>query len=213
MQTLGNRSKRPSSSSRRVARVCVPDPAGYAAHDENVDFAQSFLTATTPAADVTFRRRGGVVVVGDNADLRGRVAFLQNAVGAIQGPFNSFWRFAVSRRSHCGWNGNPRQRCALARKASGDRTRALPGAACGDLKPPVWLGSARAPFSPLWLPLPCSRKRRASALLAPTYRHNKFPTATAFGDSLASSRRTNSRLGQILHSSIIRWRWSSKFSN
>jgi hypothetical protein len=123
------------------------------------------------------------------------------------------WRFAVSRRSHCGWNGNPRQRCALARKASADRTRALPGAACGDLKPPVWLGSARAPFSPLWLPLPCFRKRRASALLAPTYRHNKFPTATAFGDSLASSRRTNSRLGQILHSCIIRWRWSSKFSN
>jgi hypothetical protein len=26
------------------------------------------------------------------------------------------------------------------------------------------------------------------------------------GDSLASSRRTNSRLGQILHSCIIRWR-------
>jgi cystathionine beta-lyase/cystathionine gamma-synthase len=68
----------------------VPDPAGYAAHDENVDFAQSFPTATTPAADVTFRRRGGVVVVGDNADLRGRVAFVQNAVGAIQGPFDSF---------------------------------------------------------------------------------------------------------------------------
>jgi hypothetical protein len=56
-------------------------------------------------------------------------------------------------------------------------------------------------------------KKTASALLAPTYRHNKFPTATAFGDSLASSRRTNSRLGQILHSCIIRWRWSSKFSN
>jgi len=33
---------------------------------------------------------GGVVVVGDNADLRERLAFLQNAVGAIQGPFDSF---------------------------------------------------------------------------------------------------------------------------
>jgi cystathionine gamma-lyase len=33
---------------------------------------------------------GGVVVVGDNDDLRDRVAFLQNAVGAIQGPFDSF---------------------------------------------------------------------------------------------------------------------------
>jgi cystathionine gamma-lyase len=33
---------------------------------------------------------GGVVVVGDNDDLRDRVAFLQNAVGAIQGPSDSF---------------------------------------------------------------------------------------------------------------------------
>jgi cystathionine gamma-lyase len=33
---------------------------------------------------------GGIVVVGDNAGLRERMAFLQNAVGAIQGPFDSF---------------------------------------------------------------------------------------------------------------------------
>jgi cystathionine gamma-lyase len=33
---------------------------------------------------------GGVVVVGENAELRERMAFLQNAVGAIQGPFDSF---------------------------------------------------------------------------------------------------------------------------
>jgi len=33
---------------------------------------------------------GGVVVVGDNAELRERMRFLQNAVGAIQGPFDSF---------------------------------------------------------------------------------------------------------------------------
>ncbi|MGB6536730.1 MAG: PLP-dependent aspartate aminotransferase family protein [Xanthobacteraceae bacterium] len=33
---------------------------------------------------------GGVVVVGENAALRERLAFLQNAVGAIQGPFDSF---------------------------------------------------------------------------------------------------------------------------
>ena len=33
---------------------------------------------------------GGVAVVGDNADLRERLTFLQNAVGAIQGPFDSF---------------------------------------------------------------------------------------------------------------------------
>ena len=33
---------------------------------------------------------GGVAVVGGNAALRERLAFLQNAVGAIQGPFDSF---------------------------------------------------------------------------------------------------------------------------
>ncbi|MGH8032310.1 MAG: cystathionine gamma-synthase [Luteimonas sp.] len=33
---------------------------------------------------------GGMVVVGDNADLAERVAFLQNSVGAVQGPFDSF---------------------------------------------------------------------------------------------------------------------------
>lgn len=33
---------------------------------------------------------GGCVVAGDDAELRERLAFLQNAVGAIQGPFDSF---------------------------------------------------------------------------------------------------------------------------
>ncbi len=33
---------------------------------------------------------GGIVVVGENAELRDRIAFLQNAVGAVQGPFDSF---------------------------------------------------------------------------------------------------------------------------
>ncbi|WP_315928850.1 cystathionine gamma-synthase [Mesorhizobium sp. SP-1A] len=33
---------------------------------------------------------GGVVAVGDNVDLRDRLKFLQNAVGAISGPFDSF---------------------------------------------------------------------------------------------------------------------------
>jgi cystathionine gamma-lyase len=33
---------------------------------------------------------GGVAVVGQNAELRERLSFLQNAVGAIQGPFDSF---------------------------------------------------------------------------------------------------------------------------
>ena len=33
---------------------------------------------------------GGIVVVGENVELRQHMAFLQNAVGAIQGPFDSF---------------------------------------------------------------------------------------------------------------------------
>jgi len=33
---------------------------------------------------------GGVVVVGDNAALREKLAFLHNAVGSVQGPFDSF---------------------------------------------------------------------------------------------------------------------------
>jgi cystathionine beta-lyase/cystathionine gamma-synthase len=33
---------------------------------------------------------GGVAVVGDNADLKERLAFLQNSCGAISGPFDSF---------------------------------------------------------------------------------------------------------------------------
>jgi cystathionine beta-lyase/cystathionine gamma-synthase len=33
---------------------------------------------------------GGVAVVGENEELRDRMMFLQNAVGAIQGPFDSF---------------------------------------------------------------------------------------------------------------------------
>jgi len=33
---------------------------------------------------------GGVVVVGDNKELGDKIAFLQNAVGAIAGPFDSF---------------------------------------------------------------------------------------------------------------------------
>jgi cystathionine gamma-lyase len=33
---------------------------------------------------------GGVAIVGDNAALRERLAYLQNAIGAISGPFDSF---------------------------------------------------------------------------------------------------------------------------
>ena len=65
---------------------------------------------------------GGVAVVGDNAELRERLKFLQNAVGAIQGPFDSFLALrglktlALRMERHCasalkiapGWNAIPR---------------------------------------------------------------------------------------------------------
>ncbi|HET7203374.1 MAG TPA: PLP-dependent aspartate aminotransferase family protein [Steroidobacteraceae bacterium] len=50
---------------------------------------------------------GGVAVVGDNAELRERLGFLQNAVGGISGPFDSFLALrglktlAVRMERHC----------------------------------------------------------------------------------------------------------------
>ncbi len=50
---------------------------------------------------------GGVLVANENADLIGRLAHLQNAVGAIQGPFDSFLALrglktlAVRMERHC----------------------------------------------------------------------------------------------------------------
>jgi cystathionine gamma-lyase len=50
---------------------------------------------------------GGMVVVGDNADLAERVAFLQNSAGAVQGPFDSFLALRglktlhLRMRAHC----------------------------------------------------------------------------------------------------------------
>src|SRR5882757_6772971 len=51
---------------------------------------------------------GGVAVVGGNDELRERLTFLQNAVGAIQGPFDSFLALrglktlALRMERHCG---------------------------------------------------------------------------------------------------------------
>jgi cystathionine gamma-lyase len=51
---------------------------------------------------------GGCAVVGDNKDLADRLAFLHNAVGAIQGPFDSFLALrglktlALRMERHCG---------------------------------------------------------------------------------------------------------------
>jgi cystathionine beta-lyase/cystathionine gamma-synthase len=50
---------------------------------------------------------GGVAVVGENHELRERIQFLQNAVGAIQGPFDSFLALrglktlALRMQRHC----------------------------------------------------------------------------------------------------------------
>lgn len=50
---------------------------------------------------------GGIAIVGDNADLADKLAFLQNAVGAIAGPFDSFLALrgiktlAVRMEKHC----------------------------------------------------------------------------------------------------------------
>ena len=50
---------------------------------------------------------GGVVVVGDNQELADKLAFLQNAMGAIQGPFDSYLALrglktlAIRMRVHC----------------------------------------------------------------------------------------------------------------
>src|SRR5690606_13415414 len=50
---------------------------------------------------------GGIVVVGDNADLAERMAFLQNSAGGVQGPFDSFLALRglktlhLRMRAHC----------------------------------------------------------------------------------------------------------------
>ena len=51
---------------------------------------------------------GGILVVGDNAELGEQLAFLQNSVGAVQGPFDSFLALRglktlhLRMRAHCG---------------------------------------------------------------------------------------------------------------
>ena len=40
---------------------------------------------------------GGMLVVGDNAELAEQMAFLQNSIGGVQGPFDSF--LAAARNS------------------------------------------------------------------------------------------------------------------
>jgi cystathionine gamma-lyase len=50
---------------------------------------------------------GGMIVVGDNAELAEQLAFLQNSIGAVQGPFDSFLALRglktlhLRMRAHC----------------------------------------------------------------------------------------------------------------
>jgi len=50
---------------------------------------------------------GGIAVVGDNAELGDKLAFLQNSVGGVQGPFDSFLALRglktlpLRMRAHC----------------------------------------------------------------------------------------------------------------
>ncbi|MCJ0826701.1 cystathionine gamma-synthase [Luteimonas sp. 50] len=43
---------------------------------------------------------GGMVVVGDDADLAEQLAFLQNSIGAVQGPFDSFLGLRGAKTLH-----------------------------------------------------------------------------------------------------------------
>lgn len=54
---------------------------------------------------------GGVIVIGDNAELAERISFLQNAVGAVLSPFDSFLALRGLKRCICGWRDTAKARC------------------------------------------------------------------------------------------------------
>lgn len=56
---------------------------------------------------------GGIAVVGDNAELAEQMAFLQNSIGAVQGPFDSFLALRGLKTLH------------LRMKAHGENAQAL----------------------------------------------------------------------------------------
>ena len=73
---------------------------------------------------------GGAAVVGSNQELRERMTFLQNAVGAIQGPFDSFLALrglktlALRMERHCS---SAMQYCPMARRPSESAAGVLSG--------------------------------------------------------------------------------------
>jgi cystathionine gamma-lyase len=62
---------------------------------------------------------GGMVVVGDNADLAEQVAFLQNSVGAVQGPFDSFLALRGLKTLHLRMRAHCENALELARRLEG----------------------------------------------------------------------------------------------
>ncbi|MBJ6982354.1 cystathionine gamma-synthase [Luteimonas sp. MC1572] len=59
---------------------------------------------------------GGMVVVGDNAELAEQLAFLQNSVGAVQGPFDSFLALRGLKTLHLRMRAHCDNALALAKK-------------------------------------------------------------------------------------------------
>ncbi len=57
---------------------------------------------------------GGMVVVGDNADLAEQLAFLQNSIGAVQGPFDSFLALRGLKTLHLRMRAHGENALALA---------------------------------------------------------------------------------------------------
>src|SRR5690606_13530600 len=62
---------------------------------------------------------GGMVVVGDNAELAEQVAFLQNSVGAVQGPFDSFLALRGLKTLHLRMRAHCDNALELARRLEG----------------------------------------------------------------------------------------------
>jgi len=62
---------------------------------------------------------GGILVVGDNAELADQLAFLQNAVGGVQGPFDSFLALRGLKTLHLRMHAHCENALAIARHLDG----------------------------------------------------------------------------------------------
>ncbi len=62
---------------------------------------------------------GGIVVVGENTELQDKMTFLQNAVGAIQGPFESFLVLRSLKTLHLRMERHSENALAIAKWAKG----------------------------------------------------------------------------------------------